>query len=121
MDADELTALIAQNSDSSDSEILPLSPVPYQEEERIMGQSEAGIAHGNSRLTARSSTSKNSWRQDLNVPILSLTILSALGGFLFGYDTGVVSGAMLQIQDDPRIDLDTFWTELIVSVTVSKI
>ena len=121
MNADELTALIAQNSDSSDSEILPLSPVPNQEEVRIMGQSEEGIAHGSSQLTTRSSTSKNSWRRDLNVPILSLTILSALGGFLFGYDTGVVSGAMLQIQDDPRIDLDTFWTELIVSVTVSKI
>ena len=104
MDADELTALIAQDSDSSDSELLPLSPVPDQEETRIMVRLE----------------STNNWRKDLNGPILSLTILSALGGFLFGYDTGVVSGAMLQIQDDPRIDLDTFWTELIVSVTVNE-
>ena len=105
MDADELTVLLAQNSDSSDSEVLPSSLNPYQEEIRVMGQSEEH---------------KNSWRRDLNGPIFSLTILSALGGFLFGYDTGVVSGAMLQIQDDPRINPDTFWTELIVSVTVSK-
>ena len=36
MDADELTALITQDPDSSDLEPLPLSPVPYQEE-LIMG------------------------------------------------------------------------------------
>ncbi len=31
---------------------------------------------------------------------------------------GVVSGAMLLIEDDPRIDPDTVWQELIVSATV---
>lgn len=50
--------------------------------------------------------------------IFALTILSAVGGFLFGYDTGVVSGAMLLIEDDPDIKPDTLWTELIVSATV---
>ncbi len=35
-----------------------------------------------------------------------------------GYDTGVVSGAMLLIEDDPRIKPNTFWKELIVSATV---
>ena len=117
MDADELTALITQDSDSSDSELLPLSPVPDQE--GIMGGSEEGIAQEGSRKSQRPQSGTSSWKEDLNWPIFSLTILSALGGFLFGYDTGVVSGAMLQIQDDPRINLDTFWTELIVSVTVS--
>ena len=29
--------------------------------------------------------------------LYKLTVLSALGGFLFGYDTGVVSGAMVLI------------------------
>lgn len=50
--------------------------------------------------------------------IFALTFLSAVGGFLFGYDTGVVSGAMLLIEDDPDIKPDTLWTELIVSATV---
>ena len=50
--------------------------------------------------------------------IYALTFLSALGGFLFGYDTGVVSGAMLLIEDDPSINTNTEWTELIVSATV---
>ena len=50
--------------------------------------------------------------------LLLLTFLSAIGGFLFGYDTGVISSAMLLIEKDPRMDLNTVWTELIVSATV---
>ena len=55
---------------------------------------------------------------DVKKSIYGLTFLSAVGGFLFGYDTGVVSGAMLLIEDDPDIHPDTFWKELIVSATV---
>ena len=39
-----------------------------------------------------------------------------LGGFLFGYDTGVVSGAMLLI--DREFSLTPLWHELIVGVTI---
>ena len=45
-----------------------------------------------------------------------LTFLSAIGGFLFGYDTGVISGAMLLIREE--LSLSTRWQELIVSATV---
>lgn len=48
--------------------------------------------------------------------LIALTCISAIGGALFGYDTGVVSGAMILI--DEKFDLDHFWHELIVSVTV---
>ncbi|CAM9749098.1 unnamed protein product [Pylaiella littoralis] len=48
--------------------------------------------------------------------VLKLTVTSALGGFLFGYDTGVVSGAMLLIKDD--FSLSNWQEEVIVSVTI---
>ena len=49
--------------------------------------------------------------------LIALTCVSAIGGGLFGYDTGVVSGAMILIDD--RFNLDYFWHELIVSVTIA--
>ncbi|XP_034254841.1 proton myo-inositol cotransporter-like isoform X3 [Thrips palmi] len=48
--------------------------------------------------------------------MFTLTTLSTLGGFLFGYDTGVVSGAMLLINKD--FDVSPVWHELIVSSTI---
>nr|XP_057932662.1 proton myo-inositol cotransporter-like isoform X3 [Doryrhamphus excisus] len=45
-----------------------------------------------------------------------LAFFSALGGFLFGYDTGVVSGAMLLLKRE--MNLNTLWQELVVSSTV---
>ncbi|XP_034542569.1 proton myo-inositol cotransporter-like isoform X2 [Notolabrus celidotus] len=48
--------------------------------------------------------------------IYVLAFFSALGGFLFGYDTGVVSGAMLLLKKE--MNLSTLWQELLVSSTV---
>uniref|UniRef100_A0A4W2EJC8 Proton myo-inositol cotransporter n=1 Tax=Bos indicus x Bos taurus TaxID=30522 RepID=A0A4W2EJC8_BOBOX len=45
-----------------------------------------------------------------------VAVFSALGGFLFGYDTGVVSGAMLLLKR--QLSLDAMWQELLVSSTV---
>lgn len=49
--------------------------------------------------------------------IYLVTLISAVGGFLFGYDTGVVSGAMLLLKDE--FELDPTWQELIVSSTIA--
>ena len=46
-----------------------------------------------------------------------LVALSALGGFLFGYDTGVVSGAMILLRE--QFDLSSVWQEGVVAVTVA--
>ncbi|XP_055883385.1 proton myo-inositol cotransporter-like isoform X2 [Biomphalaria glabrata] len=45
-----------------------------------------------------------------------LACFATIGGLLFGYDTGIVSGAMLMIGD--YYNLNTIWKELIVSGTV---
>lgn len=43
-------------------------------------------------------------------------MLSAVSGFLLGYDTGIVSGAMVFVRD--YFDLDDAWHEYIVSITL---
>jgi SP family myo-inositol transporter-like MFS transporter 13 len=42
--------------------------------------------------------------------------MAAMGGLLFGYDTGIVSGSMLLIKDDFK--LSSVWQEAIVSATI---
>ena len=46
-----------------------------------------------------------------------LTFFGALGGFLFGYDTGVISGAMIPLSS--HFNLSTELQELVVSVTIA--
>lgn len=49
--------------------------------------------------------------------IYVLTAFSCIGGFLFGYDTGVISGALVQLAD--KFELSDFEKELVVSMTVA--
>lgn len=46
-----------------------------------------------------------------------LATFSALGGFLFGYDTGVISGAMLLLKRE--LELSALWQEVLISSTVA--
>ncbi len=46
-----------------------------------------------------------------------ITFFSIIGGFLFGYDTGVIAGALLELDKD--FHLDATKKELVVSVTVA--
>src|SRR6476660_7065227 len=45
--------------------------------------------------------------------LIKLTVISTLGGLLFGYDTGVISGALLYMKDD--LGLSTTQEALVVS------
>lgn len=45
-----------------------------------------------------------------------ITCCATMGGLLFGYDTGIISGSMLIIE--VNFQLSTIWKEIIVSATV---
>ncbi|KAH7423870.1 hypothetical protein KP509_12G078500 [Ceratopteris richardii] len=55
-----------------------------------------------------------------NKYLLLLTCAAGLGGLLFGYDTGVISGALLYIRDEfKEVDRNKFLQEIIVSMAVA--
>ncbi|KAF8087085.1 hypothetical protein N665_0600s0032 [Sinapis alba] len=54
-----------------------------------------------------------------NSYILGLTVTAGIGGLLFGYDTGVISGALLYIKDDFQVvKQSSFLQETIVSMAL---
>ncbi|UXI19877.1 mannose-1-phosphate guanyltransferase beta [Sarcoptes scabiei] len=69
-------------------------------------------------LHPSSSSSSNSLEvsNKINWYIYLVTSLSAIGGFLFGYDTGIVSGSMVFIRD--YFHLSTTMQEIVISVTI---
>lgn len=55
-----------------------------------------------------------------NLYILKLTLAASIGALLFGYDTGVISGALLYIREDfPVVDKSSLLQETIVSMAIA--
>lgn len=61
--------------------------------------------------------SKKTSETKMTIYVYMLSLFAAIGGFLFGYDTGVVSGAMLLV--DRYYNLSAIQHELVVSVTIA--
>ncbi|VFR03085.1 unnamed protein product [Cuscuta campestris] len=76
-----------------------------------------GGVHPGTDATAFRECLALSWK---NPYILRLAFSAGIGGFLFGYDTGVISGALLYIRDDFKsVDRRTVLQEAIVSTAVA--
>lgn len=75
-----------------------------------------GAVHGADTSAFRDCFSL-AWR---NPYVLRLAFSAGIGGFLFGYDTGVISGALLYIRDDfESVDKKTVLQESIVSMALA--
>ena len=76
-----------------------------------------GGGGGGSASQRRARTASQSAQQEGAPSIIYLmSLLSAMGGFLFGYDTGIVSGAMVFVRK--VFNLNSLWQELVVSITI---
>jgi len=56
-------------------------------------------------------------KRDTTAFLYILTFLSAIGGFLFGYDTGIISGAIVLLREYFLLTYE--WEELIISATMA--
>src|SRR3954469_11794147 len=68
-------------------------------------------SHGGGATASRGATTKQSGAH--NRFLIKLTVISTLGGLLFGYDTGVISGALLSMRAD--LNLTAFSEAVVVS------
>lgn len=84
-----------------------------------MAERETKYVKGDDRVTVNgTSTNSDVGTDDAKTSgfLYVLSFFAAIGGFLFGYDTGVVSGAMLLLKK--QFQLTSLWEEIIVSATI---
>lgn len=77
-------------------------------------QNETSAISGKSQPSTTSRCSRHPYYY-----LYTVIFFTVIGGFLYGYDTGVIAGALLALDEDFNYDLDATQKELLVSVTVA--
>ncbi len=107
---------LASSSSSASSDLLSHDNFTEHEQDATDRQHLQQPTQPSSSSSPTTTHIDNDRKQKVKQKMNVLTTLAAIGGFLFGYDTGVISGAMPPIQR--AFDLSTVQQETIVSCTV---
>ena len=87
----------------------------------ITNDQDAAITHVNENVSNREEAKlhdvPSKGKAKTPAIIYVITGFSIIGGFLFGYDTGVIAGALLELDND--FNLSATQKELVVSITVA--
>ena len=79
-----------------------------------------GVHNGtNSVSKQQPSSTEETYPLHRHTYFYTIVFFTVLGGLLFGYDTGVIAGALLALNDDFEYDLTAIQQEMIVAVTVA--
>lgn len=69
-----------------------------------------------SRRTGRQRTEPSAEHGQLTAPVIAVAVAAAVGGFLFGFDTAVINGAVTAIESN--LGLDSIGLGVVVAVTL---
>ena len=108
----EMSATVVDQSLVNDGETIDLL-----KESNADGEAD-GVTISNEQLDTGNEASLPSelGKCKRTVNLAALMFFATIGGFLFGYGTGIVSGAMILV--DEAFNLSLLWHELIVSVAI---
>src|SRR5688500_4976632 len=63
--------------------------------------------------TSTPDSGEQAQEKQLTGPVLAVALVSAVSGLLYGYDTGIISGALLQISDE--FGIEEGWEQVIAA------